>query len=197
MAEIVSKHLKQAIMNFKTIKSIILLTGIVLTSSCSSDDNSDDTENIQMNQVTFDGASYPLTTAWISDENTTTNDPSDIGFNLFNKTTAEINDGDDLIDITTIYFDFTEVELQEKTYTDILDYNISINGTRTSGDFTAGTVLLSDNDASSDIYASSSMVTINDLTATTIDLTFSFTRNDGQVISGSYNGNYTVPNTSN
>jgi hypothetical protein len=54
--------------------------------------------------------------------------------------------------------------------------------------------LLSDDDSNSDVYASSLTVTINDLTATTVDLTFSFTRNDGQVISGNFIGNFINPN---
>lgn len=181
-------------MNFKTIKFAVLFTVTIFTSSCSSDDSSDNTPNEPENQVTFNGTSYSLITAWINDENTSTNDPSDIGFNLFNKTTADINSGNDLTDITAIYFDFTEVDLQETTYTNILDYDISINGTLTNGNYTPGTILLSDDDSNSDVYASSSTVTINELTATTVDLTFSFTRNDGQVISGSFSGNYIDPN---
>ncbi len=181
-------------MNFKTIKLAIFFIATIFISSCSSDDNSDNNPNESENGITFNGTSYSLITAWINDENTTTNDPSDIGFNLFNKTTADINSGNDLTGITAIYFDFSEVELQETTYTDILDYDISISGTLTNGNYTPGTVLLSDDDLNSDIYASSSTVTINDLTATTVDLTFSFTRNDGQVISGNFIGNYIDPN---
>jgi len=181
-------------MNFKTIKLAVLFTATIFISSCSSDDNSDNNQNEPENGITFNGTSYSIITAWINDENTTTNDPSDIGFNLFNKTTADINSGNDLTGITAIYFDFSEVELQETTYTDILDYDISINKTLTNSNYTPGTVLLSDDDSNSDIYASSSTVTINDLTATTVDLTFSFTRNDGQVISGNFSGNYIDPN---
>src|SRR5690606_9663002 len=112
-------------------KLAILFTATIFISSCSSDDSSDNTPDEQVNEVTFNGNSYSLITAWINDENTTTNDPSDIGFNLFNKTTADINSGNDLTGITAIYFDFSEVDLQETTYTDILDYDISINGTLT------------------------------------------------------------------
>jgi len=181
-------------MNFKTIKFTVLFTVTIFVSSCSSDDSSDKTPNEPENKIIFNGTSYSLVTAWINDENTTTNDPSDIGFNLFNKSTEDINSGNDLTGLTAIYFDFSEVVLQETTYTDILDYDISINGTLTNGNYTPGTILLSDDDSNSDIYASSSSVTINDFTATTVDLTFSFTRNDGQIISGNFSGNYIDPN---
>ena len=181
-------------MNFKATKLVTLLITIIFFIGCSSDDSSDNASSEKTNEFTFNGQSYELMTAWINDENTTTSDPSDIGFNLFNKSTADINSGNDLTGINYIYFDFTEVDLQETTYTDILDYDVSINGTLINGNFSPGTVFLSDDDPNADIYASISTVTISDLTATTVNLTFSFTRNDGKVISGAYSGNYTDPN---
>lgn len=105
-----------------------------------------------------------------------------------------MDSGNDLNNITKIYFDFSEVELQEKTYIDILDYNISINGSLIDGVFNSGTVLLSDNNPQSNLYAATSSVTINTITENTVDLDFSFTRNDGEVISGKYNGTYIIPN---
>ena len=180
-------------MNSNFLKLLTFFTVLISFISCSSDDNPDN-PNQSKNQVTFNGNAYSITSAWINDENTATNDPSDIGINLFNKTTAEINSGNDLTNITRIYFDFTEVDLQEKTYTEILDYDFSINGTLIDGVFDPGTILLSDNDSNSDIYASSSIVTISNLTETTVDLSFSFTRKDGKVISGNYSGNYITPN---
>lgn len=83
-------------MNFKTIKFAFLFITTLFITSCSSDDSSDNTPNEPENQVLFNGTSYSITTAWINDENTTTNDPSEIGINLSNKTTAEINSGIDI-----------------------------------------------------------------------------------------------------
>ena len=181
-------------MNFKTIKFAVLFTVASFISSCSSDDNTDNTPNQPENEVTFNGTSYSITTAWVNDENTTTNDPSEIGVNLSNKTTEEINSGNDLTNITRVYFDFDDVTVQETTYAQITDYDFSINGTKTNGVFDAGTVLLSDEDPQSDFYASSASVTINSISESTINLKYTFTRNDGQVISGSYIGNYIDPN---
>lgn len=182
-------------MNFKTTSFAVLFFSIALLSSCSSDDSSENNSNPNenQNQITFNGESYELKSAWINDENTTDNDPSDIGINLSNKTVSENNSGNDLSNITAVYFDFTDTELQETTYSNITDYEISVGGTRTNGTFMPGTILLSDSDSNSNIYASNSTVTINNLTTTTVDLTFSFTRNDGQTISGSYNGAYITP----
>lgn len=182
-------------MNFKTTSFAALFFSIALLSSCSSDDSSENNSNPNenQNQITFNGESYELKSAWINDENTTDNQPSDIGINLSNKTVSENSSDNDLSNITAIYFDFTDTELQEITYTDITDYEISVGGTRSNGNFMPGTILLSDNDSNSNVYASNSTVTINNLTTTTVDLTFSFTRNDGQIISGSYNGTYITP----
>jgi hypothetical protein len=181
-------------MNLKPIKLLFLFILSIFISNCSSDDSSDNTPNQPENQVTFNGTSYSITTAWINDENTTTNDPSEIGVNLFNKTTEEINSGNDLTNITRVYFDFDDVTVQETTYTQITDYDFSINGSVTNGVFNNGTVLLSDEDPLSDFYASSGSVIINSISESTVNLEFTFTRNDGQVISGSYFGNYIDPN---
>lgn len=182
-------------MNFKTNSFFVLFFSIVLLLSCSSDDSSENNSNPNedQNEITFNGESYELKSAWVNDENTTDNEPSDIGINLSNKTVSENSSGNDLSNITAVYFDFIDTKLQETTYTDITDYEISVGGTLTNGNFIPGTILLSDSDSNSNIYAANSTVTINNLTTTTVDLTFSFTRNDGQIISGSYNGTYVTP----
>ena len=182
-------------MNYRLLKSSILMITIILFSSCSSDENSDNEQSELKNEMIFNGTNYALATAWINDENITTDDPSDIGFNLSNKTNNDLINGNNLTNVTTIYFDFNEVNLQETTYTEILDYDIAINRTLTNGNYTSGTLLLSDDDENTDIYASSSSVTINNLTENSVDLTFTFTRKDGQLIQGAYSGNYIVPIT--
>lgn len=161
--------------------------------SCSSDDTSsipDETNN----EFTFNGTTYNLVSAIIVDENTANNDPSDISISLFNKTSTEITGNNDLSDITYMYFDFQDTTIQNTTYTNIQDYDVSINGTIVNSEFTPGTVLLSDDDPQSDVYAQSGTVTVTNFTQFNIVFTFTFTRNDGQVISGSYNGNYYMPN---
>jgi hypothetical protein len=161
--------------------------------SCSSDDTSsipDETNN----EFTFNGTTYNLVSAIIVDENTANNDPSDISISLFNKTSTEITGNNDLSDITYMYFDFQDTTIQNTTYTNIQDYDVSINGTIVNSEFTPGTVLLSDDNPQSEVYAQSGSVTVTNFTEFNIVFNFTFTRNDGQVISGSYDGNYFMPN---
>jgi hypothetical protein len=112
---------------------------------------------------------------------------------LFNKSSSEITGNADLDNISLVYFELDAVNLEATTYTEIEFYDVSINGSIVASAFNAGTVLLSANDPESDVYAQSGSVTITNLTTFNIDFTFTFTRADGQVISGRYNGNYLLP----
>ena len=166
-------------------KKIGILLFTILILSCSSDDSSG---NSNQNGFTFNGTFYEVKTLYINDENTTNSNPSDIGFSLINKTSAEINSGNDLSNVAILYFDFNAVNVEQTTYTNILDYNGKINANRTSGSITGGTEILSDNETT--LQANNINVTINNITSTTVNFNFSFTRTDGQTISGQYNGNY-------
>ncbi|WP_138434651.1 hypothetical protein [Winogradskyella algicola] len=179
-------------MNPNLLRILALMLSIALV-SCSSDDTSsvpDETNN----EFIFNGTTYNLVSAIIVDENTANNDPSEISISLFNKTSAEITGNNDLSDISYVYFDFEDTTIQNTTYSQIEDYDISIDGTITNSEFTPGTVLLDNNDPQSDVYAQSALVTVTNFTEFNIAFTFTFTRNDGQVISGSYDGNYFMPN---
>ncbi|WP_422107872.1 hypothetical protein [Winogradskyella sp.] len=168
-----------------------LLFAITLMACTSDDTSSVPTE--ETNQFTFNGVTYNLVTAVVNDENTSTSDVSEIGISFFNKTASEIAGNSDLTNVNFVYFDFDDVTIQNTTYNQIDDYDVSINGSVTNSEFNPGTVLLSDSNVASDVYAQSGSVTILNFTEFNIKLTFSFTRNDGQVISGSYDGNYIVP----
>lgn len=172
--------------------SLVALLLACLLVSCSADDGdgiSDETSN----EFTFNGVSYNLVSAIITDENTSTNDPSDISISLFNKTSAEITGNGDLNDISFVYFNFEDVTIQNTTYTQIEDYDVSIDGSVVDSEFYHGTVLLSDDDSESDVFAQSASVTVTNFTQFNIAFTFTFTRNDGEIISGSYDGNYYMP----
>lgn len=173
--------------------SLFGLLFCILILSCSADDNGINTEE-ENNEFLFNGNTYNLVSAIITDENTVTNNPSDIGISLFNKTSAEITNNGDLSDVTFLYFDFVDITIQNTTYTQIEDYDVSINGAIVDSVFNPGTILLSDEDSESDVYAQSASVTVTNFTEFNIAFTFSFTRNDGQVITGSYDGNYLAPN---
>jgi len=172
--------------------SYLLLVSIIIF-SCKKDDEDNNQSNNIDNHFTYNGDSYELKSLFIIDENTENNDPSDIGFQFSNKTNSEIINGNDLTDITQVYFDFNGINVQETSYTNLLDFGISIDGNISKGNFTEGTFLLSDNDPNSDIFASNTKLIVNSITDNTIDLNFTFNRNDGKIISGSYNGNYSIP----
>jgi hypothetical protein len=168
----------------------LLFTLILL--NCSPDSNSTPEED--SNEFIFNGTSYNLVSAIITDENTSTNESSDISISLFNKTSTEITNNGDLENISYVYFDFEAVTIENTTYSEIEDYDVSINSSITDSEFTHGTVLLSDNDSEADVYAQSASVSVTNFTEFNIVFTFTFTRNDGQVITGSYDGNYFAPN---
>ncbi|WP_282031545.1 hypothetical protein [Winogradskyella eximia] len=172
---------------------LIALLFALIFSSCSPEDNTSTTPE-DPNVFIFNGVSYPLVSAIITDENTTTNAPSDIGISLFNKTSSEITGNEDLDTVAFVYFDIHTGSLENTTYDTIEDYDISINGSFVDSEFNPGTILLSDNDPDADVFAQSGSVTITNFTAYNIVFTFTFTRTDGQVITGRYDGNYLAPN---
>ena len=174
------------------LSTLLTLLFTLILMACAPEDNSVPVENV--NKFTFNDETFDLITTIINDENTTTNDPSNIGIRLFNKTSSEATGNGDLSDLTFVYFNVVDANLQATTYTNIEDYDVSIHGSVVNSEFNAGTVLLSDNDPQSDVYAQSGSVTITNFTTYNIDFTFTFTRNDGAVISGRYNGNYLAPN---
>ncbi len=90
-----------------------------------------------------------------------------------------------------MYFDFNAVNIEQTTYSEILDYNAKINANRTNGNIVGGTQILSDNETS--LQATDINITINEITQSTINFSFSFTRNDGKIITGNYSGNYLTP----
>ena len=170
-------------------KKIGILLFLILLLSCNSDDNAQNPiQNQNQNGYTFNGTFYEVKTVYITDENTTNNNPSDIGFNLFNKTSSEINSANDLSDFARLYFDFNAVNVEQTTYTNILDYSARVNANRINGNIAGGTEILSDNELT--LQSNNINITINNITATMVNFTFSFTRTDGQIIFGQYNGNY-------
>ncbi|NRD20580.1 hypothetical protein HNV08_11020 [Winogradskyella eckloniae] len=166
---------------------LILLYGVVL--GCAQEElNSYEPEDT--NAFTYNGATYPLMAAIVLDEETSANTASDIKISLFNKSSAEITSNSDVTDLSYVSFEVVDIDLNQTTYNQIDDYTVSINGSVTDSEFHPGTILLSSSDADSHLFAQSGVVTITNYTAYNIVFTFSFTRTDGTLISGSYDGNY-------
>ncbi|WP_299123600.1 hypothetical protein [uncultured Winogradskyella sp.] len=155
-----------------------------------SPENTNSIPEEETKEFVFNGVTYNLVSAIITNQNTSTNDPSNISIRLFNKSSSEITGNGDLSDVTYIYFNFEAVNIENRTYNEIEDYDISINGSIIDSEFNPGTILLSDDHSESDVYAQSGSITVTNFTEFNIVFAFTFTRNDGQVISGSYDGNY-------
>ncbi|WP_179018549.1 hypothetical protein [Winogradskyella forsetii] len=164
----------------------------LIFAACAPEDNTTIPENT--NEFIFDGVTYPIITAIIIDENTSATNPSPIKISLWNKTSSEATGNGDLEDIALVNFEIEDENLEVTTYTDVENYDISINGSIVNSEFSPGTLLLSNDDPDADVFAQSGSVNITNFTAFNIVFTFTFTRNDGQFISGSYDGNYLLPN---
>jgi len=171
---------------------LLVLFCTLILCACSSDDNNTISEE-RISEFTFNGETYDLVSAIITDENTSSDNPNEIGISLFNKTSDEVTGNGDVNDVSYVYFEFVDSNIQNTTYNQIEDYNISINGTFANDEFDPGTILLSDSDSEADVYAQSGSVTVTNYTQFNIAFTFSFTRNDGQIISGSYDGQHFTP----
>lgn len=171
---------------------LFVLFCAVITLACSPDDDNTISKEI-IGEFTFNGQTYDLASIIITSENTSSNETGEIGINLFNKTSTEVTSNTNLSDVSYVYFSFEDVNIQNTTYNQIDDYNISINSSFIDDEFNPGTILLSDSDSESDLYAQSGSITVTNFTQFNIAFTFTFTRNDEEVISGSYDGPHFMP----
>jgi hypothetical protein len=166
-------------------KIIILLVIIIFNASCSSDDDSSLSTN---GSLTIGNQTFQLKSAYVFDENTENDDPSDISISFSNvENVFESN----ATNIVYVYFDVNEVTLQTTTYTAISDYTILTEGLFTEEFGITGNVILNDSGLTN-LQASETSFTIHSLSNNQINITFSFLKNDGTEITGSYNGNYTT-----
>lgn len=154
--------------------------------SCSSDNDNNESENqikggIQIGEVFFE---TPY--VYINDENIYNNNPSDLAIIMSNKylLVENIESG-----INYMYVDYLGVDF-ESGQKELLDYRITENASRVNNFIQGGVRLLEDN-YGSDLNATEISFIINSITTQTIDFQFSFTREDGQLISGYYSGDYT------
>ena len=168
-------------------KFTILLFCAVIAFSCSSDDdNNDGNNNNNTNVFLFNGTSFNITNVFLNDENTTDNNPSDIAIIMSNidlLTQSQANG------VNYVYFDFQGVELETGTLTNISDYTILDNASFTNSEIDNGNTIL--DDTINGFMATNTTVNINSFNSTQIDFDFSFTREDGEIITGNYAGNYT------
>jgi hypothetical protein len=167
-------------------KFTILLFCALIAFSCSSDDDNDGNNNNNTNAFLFNGTSFNITNVFLNDENTTDDNPSDIAIIMsnINLLTESQSNG-----VNYVYFDFQGVELETGTITNIPDYTILENASFENSEIANGNTILDDTE--NGFMATNTTVNINSLSSTQIDFDFSFTREDGEIITGNYSGNYT------
>ena len=167
-------------------KISILLFCALLVFSCSSDDDENVENNNSNNSFTFNGTSFNLSNVFLNDENTTDDNSSDIAIIMsnINLLTESQPNG-----VNYVYFDFQGVELETGTINNIPDYTILENASFTNSEIENGNTIL--DDTVSGFMATNTTVNINSLSSNQIDFDFSFTREDGEIITGNYSGNYT------
>ena len=166
-------------------KISILLFCALLIFSCSSDDGEDIENTNSNNSFTIDGTSFNLSNVFLNDENTTDDNPSDIAIIMSNiNLLAESQPNG----VNYVYFDFQGVELETGTINNITDYTILENASFTNAEIDNGNTIL--DDTANGFMATNTSVTINSLSSDQIDFDFSFSREDGAIITGNYSGNY-------
>lgn len=164
---------------------IYLFICLLTLSACSSSNDNDD-DNQTTNGFSVGNDFYSGTYVYLNDENIENDNPSDLAIILSDTFLLEDN-----IDsgINYMYVDYRGVDFEAGDKT-LLDYRITENCSRVNGFMQGGTRLL-DNTFNSGLNATQISFTINSVTDTTVDFEFSFTREDGTIISGQYSGNYT------
>ena len=159
---------------------------IVLT-SCSSDDDSNTSES---NFIKVDESSFEMKAALV--------EPSfnSVFLSLTNRTESEITasfEGTTLnnVDYFTArinHFDLTPGETYDLD--DISSLEFIVNGDVIGAEFENGFSQFYKSGSNADLEVTSGSITVVDYTVDSINLSFSFTRNDGTEISGLYVGSF-------
>ena len=163
-----------------------ILIGLMIFSSCSSDNDNSNPSNENENGFSYDGTFYSTQFAFIIDKNTVDDTPSDISIILSNVNLYETEQSSG---INYVSFNFDAVNIETVTITTFPVYRISENEDLNDFYLSGGNTIL--DGIESGFMATSTSVTVNSISDTNIDFNFSFTREDGEVITGNYSGLYT------
>ncbi|WP_040282766.1 hypothetical protein [Psychroserpens damuponensis] len=157
-----------------------ILIGLVIF-SCSSNDDNGNLANGNQNGFNFNGNFYSTQNAFVDDE------PDYISINLSNINPYQPTQ---TTGINFVNIEFLGTSIETGTITDITNYRIVENAEYLDDSFIAlGTTII--NRIQDGFTITSGTVTINFISETNIDFTFTFTREDGEIVNGSYSGVYT------
>lgn len=172
-------------------KFLFLFCFALTVFNCSSDDDNNTQETQSANVITLNNQTYTVNTVIV--------EPS-IGDNTFvsfiNKTETEffdaINNGTQLDNVNIFTIRVNQSPLAEQTYSfsDMPSFQFEENAQVINGELEDGTLLLDKNNADTNLSASTGSLTLDLYTNDQIEINFQFTRNDGAIINGTYQGNY-------
>ncbi len=151
--------------------------------SCSSDDDNDPIQNNNGFIVSTDFSNTDKA-YYISSES----DSNEIGLISIILTNVEV-ETTQANDVNYVSFNITGSDLQTGNYSySDLNYNIFKNSILNGDNLSGGEIVLEEGEIGYE--AISGNLTINSFTTTSMNIEFSFTREDGEIITGSYLGNY-------
>ncbi|GGG33491.1 hypothetical protein [Bizionia arctica] len=164
---------------------LILFLGLIFLACSSDDDENPEAENQNIGGYQIGNTYYNTPFAYINDENTQNDNPSDLAIMLSNIDILQSNNIDSGIDMMYVDYLGIDFEIGPK---DLLDYRITENASRVNGYIEGGTRLL--DNMNQDLYATQINFIINSFSDTHIDFEFTFTRQDGEIVTGEYSGTY-------
>lgn len=176
----------------KKLNKLVILFCLALTVlNCSSDDDNNTEQPQNTNVITLNNETYVVNSVFV--------EPS-VGDNTYvsfiNKTETEfldaINNGTQLDNVDAFNLRINQSPLAEQTYSfsDIPDYEFSVNSQIINGELQDGDILLDRNNSNTNLNASTGSLTLESYTTDQIEISFQFTRNDGVIVNGTYKGDY-------
>lgn len=171
----------------KNLKLIIVLLISISFNSCSSNEETEPVIDTT-NGFVFNGDFFAVDNAFIKDDNIIDNTPSNISIILSNVDIFSENPKS--TGVNYFHFAIEATTVVAGTISPVSKYTLRENTNYKDLIITDGNTILGHDDARIKNRAVSSFITIHSITTDEIDLDFQFTREDGEIITGNYNGNY-------
>lgn len=174
----------------KSVKILYLSLLVVFLASCSSDDDNNlTTNNTITNKITVGDSDFEMKTAIV--EPTLNNS---VFLSLTNITQAQIEDSFNGITLNNV--DDFSARINYSDLTSNVTYDLSeisslefiVDGDVINSEYENGFSLFYKSGANTDLEVSQGSIIVTNYSTDNLTLTFSFVRNDGAEISGSFNG---------
>ncbi|MFD1095598.1 hypothetical protein [Salegentibacter chungangensis] len=169
-------------------KALLLLILLIPFLSCSPEEETTGGNNQPKNGFNFEGEFYPTDFAYFRDDNTVDDEPQEIAIVLGN--IDFLKDSQDS-GVNFIYLEVFQATLETGTLSSLNEYGIYYNTAFRDSKIDEETGEMVLNDDLNGGKARSIAVNIIEFTASRLHMEFSFTREDGKTVTGTYNGTYT------